>query len=265
MKNFNFQVESHPTQYELIPNNINELKKDFYQIGDIGFGGIIIKDTFSSTICYPTPNECESFENALFGQDAHNMVVGDFNGDGYEDFAVAWALFPHTIEPSQKVNAPINIFINNGEGRFEEDLNIYSDGSPPKHPFAYRLAVADFNNDGKDDIVSAFSDGFGINGGLSWHTILPGETNYTDYIIDTEIYAFELSLFDIDSDDIPDPSDSDADMPKTLQQAIHHFIVSCAIAESINLDKPLKPPFTMLCHPHWGKDCLLYTSDAADE
>jgi len=61
-------------------------------------------------------------------------------------------------------------------------------------------------------------------------------------------------IFDIDSDDIPDPSDSEADMPKTLQQAIHHFIVSCAIAESINLDKPLKPPFTMLCHPHWGKE-----------
>ena len=53
------------------------------------------------------------------------MVVGDFNGDGYEDFAVAWALFPHTLEPDQKVNAPINIFINNGEGRFEEDLDIY--------------------------------------------------------------------------------------------------------------------------------------------
>ncbi len=61
-------------------------------------------------------------------------------------------------------------------------------------------------------------------------------------------------IFDIDSEDIPDPSDSEADMPKTLQEAIHHFIVSCAIAESIYLDKPLKPPFTMLCHPHWGKE-----------
>ena len=62
------------------------------------------------------------------------------------------------------------------------------------------IKIGDINNDGQDDIVSAFSDGFGINGGLSWHTILPGQTNYTDYIIDNEIYAYELSLFDIDSD-----------------------------------------------------------------
>ena len=64
----------------------------------------------------------------------------------------------------------------------------------------------------------------------------------------------EKFIFDIDSDDIPDPSEADAEMPKTLQQSIHYFIVSCAIAESIKLEKPLKPPFTMLCHPHWGKE-----------
>ena len=26
--------------------------------------------------------------------DAHNMTYGDFNGDGFEDFVVAWAVFP---------------------------------------------------------------------------------------------------------------------------------------------------------------------------
>ena len=90
----------------------------------------------------------------MFGQDAHNIVQGDFNGDGHEDFAVAWALFPHTIEPSQKVNAPLNIYLNDGNGRFAEDLNIYAAEEAPTHPFAYRTIAADFNNDGIDDIFS---------------------------------------------------------------------------------------------------------------
>ena len=151
---FELKVDKYPIQYNLIPQNIEDLKSRLFQVNDIGFGGIIIQETFSATICYPTPNDCESFENALFGQDAHNMTSGDFNGDGYEDFVVAWALFPHTIEPDQKVNAPVNIYINNGEGRFEEDLEIYFEGVPPKHPFAYRTVAADFNNDGIDDIFS---------------------------------------------------------------------------------------------------------------
>ena len=153
-KIYNLQIDRYSTQYQLIPTNINDLKTEIYEIADIGFGGIIIKDTFTATICYPTPNDCETYENTLFGQDAHNMVHGDFNGDGHEDFAVAWAFFPHTIEPSQKVNAPINIFLNNGEGRFEEDLDIYVNGEAPRHPFAYRTIAADLNNDGIDDIFS---------------------------------------------------------------------------------------------------------------
>ena len=154
-KLFDLKINKYPLQYSLLPDNSEKLRTDFFQVNDIGFGGIIITDTFSATICYPTPNDCESFENALFGQDAHNIVQGDFNGDGYEDIAVIWALFPHTIEPSQKVNAPINIYLNNGSGRFEESLDIYQSGSPPLHPFAYRTVAADFNNDGIDDIFSS--------------------------------------------------------------------------------------------------------------
>ena len=115
----------------MIPENIRELKSSLFEVSDIGFDGIIINETFSATECYPTPNDCETYENQVFGQDAHNIIQGDFNGDGYEDFAVAWALFPHTIDPDQKVNAPINIYLNNGKGRFEEDLNIYSDNNQP--------------------------------------------------------------------------------------------------------------------------------------
>lgn len=145
-------VNKFPTQYDAFPANIPDLSTNYYKVNDIGFGGIVITDRFSATICYPTANDCETWENTLFGQDAHNMTTGDFNGDGFEDFVVAWALFPHTIEKDQKVNAPINIYLNDKNGRFKEDLSIYSSGEAPTHPFAYRLLVEDFNNDGFDDL-----------------------------------------------------------------------------------------------------------------
>ena len=92
-----------------------------------------------------TPTGLTSVRNA-------KLEFGDFNGDGFEDFAVAWAYFPHTIEPSQKVNAPLNIYLNDGNGRLMENLDIYQSGTPTNHPFAYRTIAADFNGDGEVDI-----------------------------------------------------------------------------------------------------------------
>ena len=56
----------------------------------------------------------------------------------------------------------------------------------------------------------------------------------------------------IEEEDIPDPDDYSALMPKRLQEAIDYFIVSSAICETFK--EPIKPPFTMLCHPDWRKE-----------
>ena len=134
------------------PYNHSTLQTDYFASHNLGFGGIEVTDRFTATICYPTPNDCETFENVLFGQDAHNMATGDFNGDGFEDIVVAWALFPHTIELEQKVHAPVHIYLNDGNGNLYEDNAVYYSNEAPTHPAPYRLAIADFNNDGIDDI-----------------------------------------------------------------------------------------------------------------
>ena len=153
-KNIELSVKKMPTKFNASPSNSNDLKTDYYHIADIGFGGLEITERYSATICYPTPDDCVYYNDELFGQDAHNMATGDFNGDGHEDVVVAWAIFPHTIEEDQKIDAPIHIYLNDGKGHLYEDMSIYATGTYPTHPFAYRVVVKDFNKDGIDDIFA---------------------------------------------------------------------------------------------------------------
>ena len=46
----NFKIRRHPTQFSAFPINIEDLNSRIFQINDIGFGGIVIKDRFSATI-----------------------------------------------------------------------------------------------------------------------------------------------------------------------------------------------------------------------
>ena len=153
-KNIELSVKKLLTKFDANPSNINNLATDYYHIADIGFGGIEITERYSATICYPTPDDCVTYDQELFGQDAHNMATGDFNGDGFEDLVVIWAIFPHTIEEDQKIDAPIHIYLNDGNGHLYEDMSIYATGSFPTHPFAYRAVIKDFNSDGIDDIFA---------------------------------------------------------------------------------------------------------------
>ncbi len=168
-QSYELSVTRNSTEFipEPDPSNLPYLASSYFSIHDIGLGGLEITERYSATVCYPTENDCVTYDNELFGQDAHNMATGDFNGDGFEDFAVAWAIFPHTIDQSKKIYAPVNIYLNDQQGGFEEDLNLYAAEEAPKHPFAYRLVVDDFNGDGLDDVFAG-SMGLSVEQGKRW-------------------------------------------------------------------------------------------------
>ena len=170
-KEVSLNIKKNNTKYNPIPINNLDQKTNYYNNLDIGFGGIEISDRYSATICYPTPDDCTTYNNELFGQDAHNMATGDFNGDGHEDLVVVWAIFPHTIEEEQKISAPIHIYLNDGNGSLYEDMSIFKNSEYFIHPFAYRLAIEDFNADGIDDIFA---------GSMGKH--VRGEDQSQDYI-----------------------------------------------------------------------------------
>lgn len=72
-------------------------------------------------------------------QSPTSIGVGDFNGDGNLDLAVAANLN----------NTAVSIFLGKGDGTFESPLN-YAAGNGPTS-----VAVADFNGDGKLDLAVA--------------------------------------------------------------------------------------------------------------
>lgn len=76
---------------------------------------------------------------------AFSVAVGDFNGDGKADLAVANEC------PDSNCNAgAVSVLLGNGDGTFQAPKTYSSGGSE-----AYAVAVADVNKDGKADLIVA--------------------------------------------------------------------------------------------------------------
>jgi hypothetical protein len=247
-QSFELSVTRNSTEFipEPDPSNLPYLASSYFSIHDIGLGGLEITKRYSATVCYPTENDCVTYDNELFGQDAHNMATGDFNGDGFEDFVVAWAIFPHTIDQSKKIYAPVTIYLNDQHGGFAEDLNLYARSEPPKHPFAYRLIVDDLNGDGLDDVFAG-SMGLSIEQGKRWgidpypHFLLlsnsSGQFEESSANIDDENNGLgQLCRFAHDASGGDPDSDGDIDLFACNMLLINDGIGNFSIHSYLNLD-----------------------------
>jgi hypothetical protein len=86
------------------------------------------------------------------GANPFAVAVGDFNGDGIPDLAVA-----NATQGSN--NGSVSILIGNGDGTFKAAVNYDSGGNEPSH-----IAIGDFNADGKLDlVVTNFGGGEGVS------------------------------------------------------------------------------------------------------
>jgi hypothetical protein len=121
------------------------------------------------------------------GSDPSSVTVGDFNGDGIPDLAVA-----------NMYTGTVTILMGSGDGTFIPALN--SPVSVGNEPFS--IAVSDFNRDGIPDLAVA-------NWGSNTLTILLGNGDGTftpaaNSPVSAGIYPDSIAVGDFNRDGIPD-------------------------------------------------------------
>jgi hypothetical protein len=128
-----------------------DVATEYYSISNTGFYYTELSEQHGEWL-YPTVNNKNPA--GWFIQDPSNMVRGDFNGDGLQDAAFIWTILPHVVER----NSPSfpTIFINDGVGKLST-ANTIIDGPLPTRHMLYRSAAADFNQDGRDDLIMTSS------------------------------------------------------------------------------------------------------------
>ena len=115
-----------------------------------------------------------------------SMTAGDFNGDGFEDLATA----------SYASNDNVSIVLGKGDGTFEGAKNATAGLEP------LWIDSADFNRDGREDLVVANGNGNNV-------TVLLGNGDGTmrfGSVVDfgTPGYASSVAVGDFNRDGVPD-------------------------------------------------------------
>ena len=119
-----------------------------FEVSSYGFGSFYT-DEMPPVTCYPTIDNCMAADQADWRQ-PDNYAIGDFNSDGYQDLFIM-PLGNNGFLRKDKVRPAI--FLNNRRGALYRSDKIFAGGQPTGMWFGYRIAVEDFNGDGRDDVV----------------------------------------------------------------------------------------------------------------
>src|SRR2546429_114664 len=127
------------------------------------------------------------------GKGAWSLAVGDFNGDGKPDLAVA----NHACSNcSSAFSGSFSVLLGNGDGTFQSAVN-YDAGTDP-----VSVAVGDFNGDGKPDLAV-------VNSGSTNVALLLGKGDGTfqsavNYDTSTGTNPNSVAIRDFNGDSKPD-------------------------------------------------------------
>ena len=119
-----------------------------FEVSSSGFGAFY-SDEISPVTCYPSLDKCAPGDYAVWHQ-PHNYATGDFNADGFQDllampFSNAGYVRDMEVRPT--------IFLNDRKGGLYRSDSIFEGTLATGMQFGYRVAVADFNGDDRDDFV----------------------------------------------------------------------------------------------------------------
>jgi hypothetical protein len=132
------------------------------------------------------------------GYEAYSVAVADVNGDGKPDLLVA----NYCASSSNCSNGEVGVLLGNGNGAFQPAVSYNSGGE-----YAYSIAVADVNGDGKPDLLVAnfYDAGNPDSGGVS---VLLGNGNGTFQAAVSNISggfgAYSIAVADVNGDGKPD-------------------------------------------------------------